>query len=1006
MIPRIFQKAGSRRLPALAAFADCNDLPGLVKELDADPGLIVDLEAAVQRALDEQRPWRVLFFVAAAAYARQREALARVAPLALDQVRDRNVWGALDGDDIVAMLRFASFDLQVRLLSTIPLEQWLHVGENLPALSRSLRLTGAWMAARLGQWTRYKQVHQACRARLAQLTERQRRALGRIVRRAAPNAALHVAIVGLQHSELAAEILPALLEARPGELAWKELSDAEFLGLVEVVQKACSDQLAAFLTTLPDDRRRQATHHLATRRLPGEAPASISVRDREAALEKAESAAAAKLAGSILALGTPRPSSKAVCSSSELLADQVRRARDEEMCDLEADLRQSLREAIRSRTPPSRVLLEALSDSLPRLPLRQAVVAAQLLARGPSPSWEQSLRGLWLHAVPICRFVCRRSEVYEDLDVWRPLQSIAAQAAVAAAEALAACSALRTQSVRLEDDERKLGPLADLEQRMTRLAKAHQDKVDFYHRLRAEYSFGEQTPPGESDIERMLQRFEIRLSPPDSLLRGGRSAGSNASLELRLSQLQDEIAKLETDLAALATQRDQLWSEIKPQLSSAWLFVNALRNTRLESPDVVQAAARALAVLLEHEAMDESSSPRVRETLRAVFQGDTAFHLRERAIRLLPNSDECEAAAALRAGVLWMSSLEPYFSPDPLEEWLVDDECLNRIAELLCERMPGVIRFLESYPLRLMRFGEHRRAFGVYRTSGAEIEFWYQFDRPQDEGGTVSRRYLQIDDRMQPNSIGLHYHLLRHPLLALPVLYHEFLHYGGTTGREEDGIANELEVLLREIAFAKALMADLAPDDDEAIPQFENEILDACRQADNAIGLVHQWLEDPFAEEVFVRLNQEVPFVYRSWANPENDIHLANLDIEAKNLDVTWSAWVWWPLLGQPETRHLTEEYLRLRRRHAELRHDLTLQRCREIQYEPEVAQQLARWKSYTERSHSLEVLGGYRNSWADGQALSLELLAQLMILRFPGLLSHGYGAMPGLASAVRQTTD
>lgn len=78
---------------------------------------------------------------------------------------------------------------------------------------------------------------------------------------------------------------------------------------------------------------------------------------------------------------------------------------------------------------------------------------------------------------------------------------------------------------------------------------------------------------------------------------------------------------------------------------------------------------------------------------------------------------------------------------------------------------------------------------------GVFLREWLNAVLPDDqslrEAGRVHRRHLLLDDRSSPNSMGLCCRLLRHPVAALPAIYHEYPHYSGPDGDPDHRIENE-----------------------------------------------------------------------------------------------------------------------------------------------------------------------------------------------------------------------
>jgi hypothetical protein len=126
----------------------------------------------------------------------------------------------------------------------------------------------------------------------------------------------------------------------------------------------------------------------------------------------------------------------------------------------------------------------------------------------------------------------------------------------------------------------------------------------------------------------------------------------------------------------------------------------------------------------------------------------------------------------------------------------VDLTIVKEVLEFLYIKMPELLIFLYKYSLKLIdRLLE--RKYGYYETKGYNLRYWTRYIPPKDVGPVI-KRYLEVIDYTQPNSIGISYDLFLEKHLILPVLFHEFLHY--------TGILNEAEVFIRESAYFNSLL--------------------------------------------------------------------------------------------------------------------------------------------------------------------------------------------------------
>src|SRR5262249_8555735 len=149
---------------------------------------------------------------------------------------------------------------------------------------------------------------------------------------------------------------------------------------------------------------------------------------------------------------------------------------------------------------------------------------------------------------------------------------------------------------------------------------------------------------------------------------------------------------------------------------------------------------------------------------------------------LLPDAGTMtELTFALREALAWMT------------EVLGDPEGMNPYADLettvrrLHEFVPGVLEFLRLFPLLLMTLHDHNGVLGVPQRNGCSLDFVTRYTPPWG-AGKVHQRTLHLRDRTTPNAMGIPHRLLRHPLLVLPVIYHEALRHLGASETDGQGI--------------------------------------------------------------------------------------------------------------------------------------------------------------------------------------------------------------------------
>jgi hypothetical protein len=213
-----------------------------------------------------------------------------------------------------------------------------------------------------------------------------------------------------------------------------------------------------------------------------------------------------------------------------------------------------------------------------------------------------------------------------------------------------------------------------------------------------------------------------------------------------------------------------------------------------------------------------------------------------------------------------------------------------------------------------MRLDYQRQIIGKFVRDGCELEWWTRYTPPL-KVGPVEQRYLKVRDRSVPNSMGIYFRLFHHPFLAVSVIYHEQLHYGGPGGNPGQGIENETETLLRETIFARGLMAKIAPSADSEIPGFERSLVQQARglRLEHMLAQLIAPVEDV---DYLEPLNDSVEKAYGEQLTPaqakrKSDINLEerNLKIHIENVTQTWCPEVEFPKLGTAAASTVTSRY-------------------------------------------------------------------------------------------------
>lgn len=362
----------------------------------------------------------------------------------------------------------------------------------------------------------------------------------------------------------------------------------------------------------------------------------------------------------------------------------------------------------------------------------------------------------------------------------------------------------------------------------------------------------------------------------------------------------------------------------------------------------------------------------------------------ERLVHFLPAFNLLENEQELHNALTWMSDLG-------IEKSIPSSKNLRWIIQLLRQLIPGAFDFLCHYPLRLMTMDQHKKILGQYSRHKCDIGLWTRYTPPvwrrgaqPDEVGQVHRRFLVLDDRSKPNDMGIYYRLFEHPVLALPVIYHESLHYGGPSGNPDRGIENETEVLIREILFARSLISQLSPEKDDDIPHFERELIDAIQNAE-LDGLGWQLNYDLETQEVFESIGDEIEATYGrqlSQAEAQEEIErlieMRNRNIQLANgtdeKKLNWYPDIEWPSLGDTATSEITALYQQIVEQYLLYNHRIDYRRCQAILNDPICQEFIKDWEMYKARSQALVEL---RKTWPIQALYELEKVIPYIVNRF-----------------------
>ncbi len=461
-------------------------------------------------------------------------------------------------------------------------------------------------------------------------------------------------------------------------------------------------------------------------------------------------------------------------------------------------------------------------------------------------------------------------------------------------------------------------------------------------------------------------------------------------------ELETLIIAKRNEIRFFDMQIDKMQNQINHELSPGALLLQALRNIK-NSFILRQGAAWGLHNIYKSPYLENSSKERINENMLKAMYSENSLEndFKERLIYFIPTNNLLEFELSIKDGISWILDLLKI--TDDLEQ--VSAKIYNHIrwiGTLLIKYIPGIFDFLHKYPLRLMLLEEHRLLLGEYVKEQCDIHLWTNYSPPiwergmqPGEAGEVHKRYLLLNDRSKPNAMGLYYRLFEHPILVLPVIYHEFLHYGGTNGKPAEGIGNETEVLIREILFMKFLIAELAPNDVQKIPAYEHSINEHIEN----IGL------ESLGKQIIMNINKNFNFelmsdniekIYGeqldiSEAREKTNISIIRLNNFIQRTNATdeekenWYPEIEWPELTANESKQLLEEYSNIMFHQFTLSNRIDFNQWDKI-YQDETCQNfLSAWNSYITKKNSLFV---FTKAWAD-ESLSTEEVTALVSDRY-----------------------
>jgi hypothetical protein len=616
---------------------------------------------------------------------------------------------------------------------------------------------------------------------------------------------------------------------------------------------------------------------------------------------------------------------------------------------------------------PSSEILQIIAQELESWPFQALISAANILTKAPSKEWTPYLRMVWTKRVDNIIRQDKRDFGYAPQRI-PPEDELVAYAVLAA---LGACAAVDSdyhnfdidKSLSLEYQE-LVDERNDLFQSSNKMIEALKEEYpEAFSKKHSPLEFNWQQPKVENDPLFLERQTEVR-------------------------NLKEKIKELDKAINAQRHQLRELWSP-------GYLLRRILEDGQQYPIGVQQGAALGIYLLVKNGHLDNESKRSLQERLSAiVYDKDNGQEFRERRILLLFDTSKLEMCNALRAGIEWMTWIANFRKIEPLvndnqkqdnsgdvvqeipltgdeisiaaspeilpvniqyettQETISDYYDLYSIVKLLWLKLPGAVEFFTRHPLRLMLFDDRRKILGQYSEDGCSLRLWTRYTPPKDVG-EVHYRYLTIDDRTSPNSMGIYYRLFRHPLLAVPVIYHEYLHYAGVSNTPSHGLKNEMEVWLRETIFTRGLFAELVPSDQALIPNYIGVYLNTIQE----IKLPHfvyrllAKIQDDFTFESF---KNEIICIYGEQLSEQEalekaseKIELLNSKIAENNIAQTWNPQVQYPLLDTYETHEITENYRNILIQRYMQSHKLTIQERDLILAEDNSQNALSAWQQH-----------------------------------------------------------
>lgn len=636
----------------------------------------------------------------------------------------------------------------------------------------------------------------------------------------------------------------------------------------------------------------------------------------------------------------------------------------------------------------TRLLSKHVENDLIIPAIRPSVArTADILRMFPSSQWVDNLKTAWINISKYIRAACRKSES-------KQIPPALAMAGNALAIALGACYAKSIESVDIDSKDEQVD---DFMRQLDNEIKQRNSLVDRFEILRKEYVTASANYSNkETEIENKIKKIKVEireleqkieelhnqiehcLSPAEHLLNtllNGQDypvviqQAAACGLKHILDQciLTPQSARKIREALRMAVFKDD-WNDDK--LKSA--IDDRLPRDIYLTDRVFEIASKYLTDPNQMNLINVLSTLGDKDDFRTEITNlldDILSRINEdfaeRMVFVFPNASTLEVEINLRDGLNWMLDLVEQTKDADLKRRLTQN--LGWTVALMRKYLPQMNIFLERYPLRLMCLDHHKKILGKYNYERCDLIYWTRYQPPcwkpgmtPEEAGRVNDRYLSVDNRSTPNSMGIYYRLFEHPVLSLPVIYHEFLHFGGPAGNPSRAISNESEVWMREILFMQHLIASLSPIDGEAIQEYENEIIKMI----NSLGLpgLGMQIQYDFSNSQFISpfcdmieriygtslTDEEAAQKIEDVVNRENrNIQLTNRTDERK---LNWHPDIEWPLLNSDQTQGITTQYKAIQKQAMTSYHRLDWNRYKELLNDQACRYHLTKWKEYQNR--------------------------------------------------------